>query len=231
MQNNNLKLLIEAKEAYHFASFSRIISRVLKKSSFRFKSIVVFLGLLVVSPIVLVFFPEIHPYFFLSLMLEILFLLILFYSLELELKKSYTFIHNKYSEEFIIYKKNRLYFRYLIFRSKLLNEIKISIDNIENIQILLEKENIFFNISIFKQYPTITVLLVILTALINGMAGQTYLWKNGVLFITFYLVILLLFLSFFFAESFKSRDYYHKELDLFLTWLKNDFDVKAPNKS
>ena len=84
-----------------------------------------------------------------------------------------------------------------------MNETKIFIDNIENIQTLLEKENRFFNISIFKQYPTITALLV----------------------------ILLLSLSFFFAESFKSKDYYHKELDLFLTWLKNAFEVKTPNKT
>ena len=231
MQKNNLQLLIEAKEAYRFASFSKIISRVLKKSSLKFKSWIVFLGLLIVSPTILVFFSEMHPYFFLSLVIEILFLFILFYFLELELKKSYTFIHNKYSNEFIIYKQNRLYFRYLIFRSKLLNETKIFIDNIENIQVLLEKENRFFNIPIFKQYPAITALLVILTALINGMASQTYLWENGVLFITLYLVILLLSLSFFFAESFKSKDYYHKELDLFLTWLKNDLEVKTPNKT
>ncbi len=105
MQNNNLKLLIEIKEAYRFASFLKIISRVLKKSSFSFKSFVLFLGLLIVLLITLVFSSKMYPYFFLSLMMEILFLLMLFYFLELELKKSYTFIHNKYSDELIIYKK------------------------------------------------------------------------------------------------------------------------------
>lgn len=231
MKINNFKLLIEAKKAYRYASFSKIIYRVFKESNLKFKFIIALVTLLIMSLTIIIIFSETHPLFLLLLLVvEMFFLGTLFYCLENELKKHYSFIYNKYSNEFNIYNHDRIYFRYVIFRSKLLSENKNFIEHIENIQKLFEKENKFFNISIFKQYPVISALLVILTALVNGMASQTYLWENGILVVILYIIILLLSFSFFFAESLKSKDYYDQELDLFLTWIKNDFEVKTPNK-
>lgn len=222
-----IKLIIDTKQAYNESSFYQVIKNVFINSKILSKVIISVLLIVMFCPVTLMITGKVSEnvmiFSTVTIMITIMFLL------EKELKIQYKFLYNEYDYKIKFYSINRQYFRYLIFTSKIPQTIILNSEYRTKVNEIIQKENELLNISIVKQYPIFTVLFVILTALINGLSSQTHLWKNGTLPSFTAIVLVLLFLSWQIASILKTKEFYNKELVLFLSWLEND--SKAYNKT
>lgn len=220
MDKNIIDIVIDVKDAYKKAGSISVTKNVFKASSFFKKVFILFSFLIFIVSLLLMNIGIVPKQT--ALFISFIFASISALTMHNEIKKQYSSFYTEYSDRIKAFNLDRMYLRYLIFKSQLTNEIINNKENIEKVRNLLEEENELKYMPLYKQYPIITILLVMLTALINGLFSQTYLWKDNTLFNVLGVLVMLLYLAYITALTFKTKEYYNKELNIFLTWLSND---------
>ncbi len=152
----------------------------------------------------------------------LLFFALSFFSYAFIISKGVEISYKKYYRSFgnLIksYSKNRLFLRYLIFRSNVDKSLANDNRKIEKIRDLLKKENQLTNYNIFINNPVTTICLSIITAIFGGLASQVSNWDNGLMIIILIILIVIIFFNYQITELFQSKSYKTNELNIFLLW-------------
>lgn len=137
--------------------------------------------------------------------------------------KSIRTIFSSYYSEFPdlleSYKKNKLFLRYLIFKSNLQCSLIGNKPEIEEIESLLEIEKQLNENTIFTKHPVTVTCLGFITAILGGAASQLSSWSSGLMFIVLFILLIIIFFNYQITEIFQTKSYKDKELRQFLKWL------------
>ncbi len=127
--------------------------------------------------------------------------------------------YNKFPDLLEAYKKNKIFLRYLIFKSNLQNSLIGNKSEIEEIQNLLDIEKQLNENTIFTKHPVTVTCLGLITAILGGAASQLSSWNSGLMFIVIFVLLIIIFFNYQVTEIFQAKSYKDKELRQFLTWL------------
>lgn len=140
----------------------------------------------------------------------------------ISIKTIFSNYYNKFPDLLEAYKKNKIFLRYLIFKSNLNPSFINNKIEIEEIRNLLEIEKQFNENSFFNKNPVTVTCLGFITAILGGAASQLSSWSSGLMFAILFILLLIIFLNYQISEIFQPKSFKDKELRQFLMWLSID---------
>ncbi len=138
------------------------------------------------------------------------------------LQSVYSSYYSVYPDILESYRKNRLFLRYLIFKSNVNPSLIGNESKINEIQKLLDSEKNLYENTIFITHPVSVTCIGLITAILGGAASQVSNWGSGLMPIIIFFLLLIIFVNYQVTEIFQTKSYKDKELRQFLTWLSLD---------